>query len=94
MEDAGRGVAEQERLRQAREEGVPRRQWGPNLSQPPWGPVREDNSARSVSSSARHSIPTAPCAGAGSQSGASSRARMRSSKPSRCSPAQASTIAS
>ena len=33
MEDAGRGVAEQERLRQAREEGVPWRKWGPYLSE-------------------------------------------------------------
>jgi mannosylglycerate hydrolase MGH1-like protein len=45
MEDAGRGVAEQERLRQAREEGVPWRKWGPYLSERQWGTVREDYSA-------------------------------------------------
>src|SRR4029450_11540 len=41
MEDAGRGVAEQERLRQAREEGVPWRKWGPYLSERQWGTRRE-----------------------------------------------------
>ncbi|HEY9508105.1 MAG TPA: hypothetical protein VIQ27_19295 [Gemmatimonadales bacterium] len=35
---------EQERLRQAREDGVPWRQWGPYLSERQWGTVREDYS--------------------------------------------------
>src|SRR5262245_25680811 len=36
---------EQERLRQAREDGVPWRKWGPYLSERQWGTVREDYSA-------------------------------------------------
>ena len=38
------GVAEQKRLAQAREEGVPWRKWGPYLSERQWGTVREDYS--------------------------------------------------
>ena len=34
--------AEVERLRQADEEGVPWRRWGPYLSDRQWGTVRED----------------------------------------------------
>jgi hypothetical protein len=36
--------AEAERLRQADEEGVPWRRWGPYLSDRQWGTVREDYS--------------------------------------------------
>ena len=36
---------EQERLRQARQDGVPWRKWGPYLSERQWGTVREDYSA-------------------------------------------------
>jgi len=35
---------EQERLRQARQDGVPWRKWGPYLSERQWGTVREDYS--------------------------------------------------
>ena len=45
-------------------------------------------------SPSRHSIAIAPCAGAGNHCGASSRARMRCSNPSRIRPAQARTMAS
>jgi hypothetical protein len=38
-------TAEQRRLDEAREEGVPWRQWGPYLSERQWGTVREDYSA-------------------------------------------------
>ena len=38
-------AAELERLRQAREDGVPWRAWGPYLSERQWGTVREDYSA-------------------------------------------------
>lgn len=38
-------TAEHERLRQARERGVPWRKWGPYLSERQWGTVREDYSA-------------------------------------------------
>jgi hypothetical protein len=38
------GVAEQKRLVQAREEGVPWKKWGPYLSERQWGTVREDYS--------------------------------------------------
>ena len=38
-------LQEQERLRQAREDGVPWRKWGPYLSERQWGTVREDYSA-------------------------------------------------
>ena len=38
------GVAEQKRLAQAREEGVPWKKWGPYLSERQWGTVREDYS--------------------------------------------------
>jgi len=37
-------VAEQKRLKSAREEGVPWKQWGPYLSERQWGTVREDYS--------------------------------------------------
>src|SRR5437763_6902826 len=37
--------AEQQRLRDADEEGVPWRRWGPYLSERQWGTVREDYSA-------------------------------------------------
>src|SRR4051794_15725617 len=36
--------AEQRRLREAREQGVPWREWGPYLSERQWGTVREDYS--------------------------------------------------
>jgi hypothetical protein len=42
-QDGGAGV-EFERLRQADEEGVPWRRWGPYLSERQWGTVREDYS--------------------------------------------------
>jgi hypothetical protein len=38
-------LQEQERLRQAREDAVPWRKWGPYLSERQWGTVREDYSA-------------------------------------------------
>src|SRR5215470_14611199 len=38
-------TAEQKRLNQARETGVPWRKWGPYLSERQWGTVREDYSA-------------------------------------------------
>ena len=37
-------TAEQRRLEEAREEGVPWKQWGPYLSERQWGTVREDYS--------------------------------------------------
>jgi hypothetical protein len=43
--EGGPVVQEQERLRQAREDGVPWRKWGPYLSERQWGTVREDYSA-------------------------------------------------
>src|SRR5436190_3995833 len=41
---SGKG-AEKERLRQAREQGVAWKAWGPYLSERQWGTVREDTSA-------------------------------------------------
>ena len=38
-------LAEQQRLEEARETGVPWRKWGPYLSERQWGTVREDYSA-------------------------------------------------
>src|SRR3974390_185675 len=38
-------VTEQKRLNDAREEGIPWKQWGPYLSERQWGTVREDYSA-------------------------------------------------
>src|SRR5215471_13242174 len=38
-------TAESQRLDEARENGVPWRQWGPYLSERQWGTVREDYSA-------------------------------------------------
>ncbi len=38
-------TAEELRLDEAREQGVPWRQWGPYLSERQWGTVREDYSA-------------------------------------------------
>jgi hypothetical protein len=38
-------VAEQHRLNEAREEGIPWKKWGPYLSERQWGTVREDYSA-------------------------------------------------
>ena len=38
-------TAEAQRLDEAREQGVPWRQWGPYLSERQWGTVREDYSA-------------------------------------------------
>ncbi len=38
-------AAELERLREAREDGIPWRAWGPYLSERQWGTVREDYSA-------------------------------------------------
>ncbi|HZY05989.1 MAG TPA: glucosidase, partial [Anaeromyxobacteraceae bacterium] len=38
------GTAEQQRLEEARERGVPWRRWGPYLSERQWGTVREDYS--------------------------------------------------
>ena len=40
-----RSDAEERRLKQARESGVPWRKWGPYLSERQWGTVREDSSA-------------------------------------------------
>jgi hypothetical protein len=40
----GSGTAEQQRLAEARERGVPWRKWGPYLSERQWGTVREDYS--------------------------------------------------
>src|SRR5215475_6807212 len=40
-----RAGAEQQRLTEAREKGVPWRNWGPYLSERQWGTVREDYSA-------------------------------------------------
>ena len=40
-----RGDAEERRLKEARESGVPWRKWGPYLSERQWGTVREDYSA-------------------------------------------------
>src|ERR1700739_2933842 len=37
-------VAEQKRLNEAREKGIPWRRWGPYLSERQWGTVREDYS--------------------------------------------------
>ena len=37
-------VAEQKRLNEARENGVPWKKWGPYLSERQWGTVREDYS--------------------------------------------------
>jgi hypothetical protein len=37
-------VAEHKRLKNAREEGVPWKKWGPYLSERQWGTVREDYS--------------------------------------------------
>src|SRR4029450_8966477 len=37
-------VAEQKRLRDAREAGIPWKKWGPYLSERQWGTVREDYS--------------------------------------------------
>ena len=37
-------VIEQNRLNEAREQGVPWKQWGPYLSERQWGTVREDYS--------------------------------------------------
>ena len=37
-------TAEEARLDEAREEGVPWKQWGPHLSERQWGTVREDYS--------------------------------------------------
>jgi len=37
-------TAEESRLEEAREKGVPWRQWGPYLSERQWGTVREDYS--------------------------------------------------
>jgi hypothetical protein len=37
-------TAEESRLAEAREKGVPWRQWGPYLSERQWGTVREDYS--------------------------------------------------
>ena len=45
MVDQSPVAHEQERLRQAREDGVPWRTWGPYLSERQWGTVREDYSA-------------------------------------------------
>ena len=39
-------AAEAQRLDEAREQGVPWRQWGPYLSERQWGTVREDYSPR------------------------------------------------
>ena len=38
------GTAEEKRLEEAREKGVPWKQWGPYLSERKWGTVREDYS--------------------------------------------------
>ena len=38
-------VAEQQRLNEAREKGIPWKKWGPYLSERQWGTVREDYSA-------------------------------------------------
>ena len=38
------GTAEEKRLEEAREKGVPWKQWGPYLSERQWGTVREDYS--------------------------------------------------
>jgi hypothetical protein len=38
------GTAEEMRLEEAREKGVPWKQWGPYLSERQWGTVREDYS--------------------------------------------------
>ncbi|HQZ15340.1 MAG TPA: glucosidase, partial [Vicinamibacteria bacterium] len=38
-------VAEQKRLNDAREQGIPWKKWGPYLSERQWGTVREDYSA-------------------------------------------------
>ena len=38
------GTAEASRLQEARDDGVPWRQWGPYLSERQWGTVREDYS--------------------------------------------------
>jgi hypothetical protein len=43
-DNGGPGAAELERLRQADEDGVPWRRWGPYLSERQWGTVREDYS--------------------------------------------------
>ncbi len=40
----GSGTAEQDRLDQARERGIPWKKWGPYLSERQWGTVREDYS--------------------------------------------------
>ena len=40
----GREAAEQQRLTEGREQGVPWRKWGPYLSERQWGTVREDYS--------------------------------------------------
>ena len=37
-------VAEQKRLNEAREKGIPWKKWGPYLSERQWGTVREDYS--------------------------------------------------
>ena len=39
-------VAEQKRLNDARERGIPWKKWGPYLSERQWGTVREDYSER------------------------------------------------
>ena len=41
-------TAEAQRLDEAREQGVPWRQWGPYLSERQWGTVREDYSADGI----------------------------------------------
>ena len=38
-------VAEQRRLNEAREQGIPWKKWGPYLSERQWGTVREDYSS-------------------------------------------------
>ena len=60
---------------------------------PPSSSIRR-RSASAAGASSRHSTPTAPCPGAGTQADTGSASEMRSPKPTRSSPAHASTIAS
>jgi hypothetical protein len=57
-------TAEESRLTEAREMGVPWRQWGPYLSERQWGTVREDYSGTHGTISATIKPGHAPITGA------------------------------
>ena len=67
MVDQSPVAHEQERLRQAREDGVPWRTWGPYLSERQWGTVREDYSATATPGTTSPTTRPAPAPTAGAR---------------------------